>query len=116
MGGGGVVRILRGRGLKDCRPSHAYDAWAEHVGYSPTRQELFAPSAKRREVFGESHAGWAASYQEPLVKRISRGGGGTHRHGQRLGRREGARGEAQSLFRVVSNLKKKTWRNLTKRA
>ena len=30
---------------------------AEHVGFSPTRQILLAPSAKRREVFGESHEG-----------------------------------------------------------
>ena len=41
----------------------------EHVGFSPTSQTLLALSAKRREVFGESHEGWAASFQEPLVRR-----------------------------------------------
>ena len=45
------------------------NAGTEHVGFSPTRQTSLAPSAKRREVFGESHEGWAASYQEPLVRR-----------------------------------------------
>ena len=30
---------------------------------------MLAPSAKRREVFGESHEGCAASYKEPLVRR-----------------------------------------------
>ena len=34
------------------RPSHT-----EHVGFSPTRQTLLAPTAKRREVLGESHEG-----------------------------------------------------------
>ena len=28
-----------------------------HVGFSPTRQALLAPSAKRREEFGELHEG-----------------------------------------------------------
>ena len=36
------------------RPSHPYKAGTEHVGFSPTRQTSRAPSAKRREVFGES--------------------------------------------------------------
>ena len=27
----------------------------EHVGFSPNRQALLAPSEKRREVLGESH-------------------------------------------------------------
>ena len=39
------------------RPSHPYNAGTEHVGFSPTRQTLLAPSAKRREVFGESREG-----------------------------------------------------------
>ena len=39
------------------RPSHLCNAGTEHVGFSPTRQTLRAPSAKRREVFGESHEG-----------------------------------------------------------
>ena len=29
----------------------------EHVRFSPTRKTSRAPSAKRREVFGESHEG-----------------------------------------------------------
>ena len=41
----------------DHRPSHPYHAGKEHVGISPTRQTLLAPSAKRRAVFGESHEG-----------------------------------------------------------
>ena len=41
----------------DRRPSHPYYAGKEHVGFSPTRQTLSVPSAKRREVFGESHEG-----------------------------------------------------------
>ena len=32
-----------------------YNDGAEHVGFSPTRQTLLAPSVKRREVFGKSH-------------------------------------------------------------
>ena len=34
-----------------------YNARKEHVGFSPAGQTLLAPSAKRREVFGESHEG-----------------------------------------------------------
>ena len=37
------------------RPSHPYNAGTEHAECSPTRQTLLAPSAKLREVFGESH-------------------------------------------------------------
>ena len=44
------------------RPSHPYNTGTEHVGSSPTRQKMLAPSAKLREVFGESHEGRAASY------------------------------------------------------
>ena len=32
------------------RPSHPSNAGTEHVGFSPTRQTLLPPSAKRREV------------------------------------------------------------------
>ena len=32
-------------------------AETERVGFSPTRQTLLAPCAKRRAVFGESHEG-----------------------------------------------------------
>ena len=30
----------------------------EHIEFSPNKQTLLAPSAKRREVLGESHEGW----------------------------------------------------------
>ena len=33
------------------RPSHPDNAGTEHVGFSPTRQTLLAPGAKRREEF-----------------------------------------------------------------
>ena len=39
------------------RPLHPYNAGTNHVGFSPTRHTLLAPSARRREVFGESHEG-----------------------------------------------------------
>ena len=39
----------------DHRPSHLYNTGMEHVGFSPTRQTLLAPSAKRREVLSGSH-------------------------------------------------------------
>ena len=39
------------------RPSHPYYTGTEHVEFSPTRQTPRAPSAKRREVLGESHDG-----------------------------------------------------------
>ena len=39
------------------RPSHPYHAGTEHVGFLPTRRTSLVPSAKRREVFGESHVG-----------------------------------------------------------
>ena len=41
----------------DHRPSYPYYAGTGHVGFSSTRQTLLAPSAKCREVFGESHEG-----------------------------------------------------------
>ena len=34
-----------------------FNAGTEHVGFSQTRQALLAPSAKRREVPGESREG-----------------------------------------------------------
>ena len=34
-----------------------YNTGTGHVGFPPTRQALLAPSAKRREVFGESREG-----------------------------------------------------------
>ena len=62
--------LCRGWGVTHChalsqsydpRPSHPYNAGTERVGFSSTRQTLLAPSANSREVFGESHGGWAAS-------------------------------------------------------
>ena len=54
---GGCTQFVHGRNRMTIRPSHLYYAGAEHVGFSRTRQTLPAPSAKRREVFGESHEG-----------------------------------------------------------
>ena len=42
-------------------PSHPYHVGTGHVGLSSTRQISRAPRAKRREAFGESHEGCAAS-------------------------------------------------------
>ena len=38
----------------DHRPLHPNNAKTEHVGCSPTRKTSRAPSAKGRELFGES--------------------------------------------------------------
>ena len=70
-GGKGAYSVCAWPSSYDHRPSHPYYAGTEHVGFSPTRQTLLAPSAKRREVFGESHEGGTASFQEPLVRRTS---------------------------------------------
>ena len=67
----GVYSVCAWPSCYDHRPSHPYYAGTEHVGFSPTKQTLLAPSAKRRVVFGESHEGWTASFQEPLVRRTS---------------------------------------------
>ena len=72
-GGQGLVRVcahvMHSRNLGKHLPSHSYNAGKEHVGFvlalcwfcvgfSPTRQTLGEQSAKRRDVFGESHKGW----------------------------------------------------------
>ena len=62
QGGGGGRGVLSASMcmavvVYDHRPSHPGYAGTEHVGFSPTRQTLLAPRAKRLEVFGESHAG-----------------------------------------------------------
>ena len=62
MGGGGVLiqciaTVLRPLTLA----SLLIDARMEHVGFSPTRHTSRAPSAKRREVFGESRE-WCAAF------------------------------------------------------
>ena len=47
---------MRSRSRKTIDPSHPNIVWTERVGLPPTRQAvLVAPSATRREVFGESH-------------------------------------------------------------
>ena len=51
-GGGGCTQFVHGRSRMAIRPSHPYYAGTEHVGFSPTRQTLLAPSAKRRAVLG----------------------------------------------------------------
>ena len=56
--------------LHDYIPSPPYNAGTEHVGFSPTRHALLAPSVKRRGVLGESHIMRAASYNAS-----GRGGG-----------------------------------------
>ncbi|CAM9415234.1 unnamed protein product [Laminaria digitata] len=59
--GGRVLIIVHDRSRTPTilyRISHPYSsAGTEHVGFSPTRQISLAPSAKRREVFGESREG-----------------------------------------------------------
>ena len=57
VGGESVLDIMHGRSRHRHRLSHPCNAVTEHVGFSPTRKALLAPSAKRREVFGESHEG-----------------------------------------------------------
>ena len=52
---GSVFCVMHGRSLSDHGPSHPYNTGTELVVFSPTRQTLLAPSAKRREVCGESH-------------------------------------------------------------
>ena len=62
-GGGGVLdRIyvlgfMHGHSRMTVDPRIPTNAGTEHVGFSPNRQTLLAPSAKRREMSGESHEG-----------------------------------------------------------
>ena len=70
-GGGGGYSVCAWPHFYGHRPSHPYYAGTEHVGFSPTRETLLAPSTKRREVFGESHEGRTAYFQDPLVRRTS---------------------------------------------
>ena len=51
---GGGTQFVHGRSR---RPSHDCYAGTERVGFSPTKQTLLAPSAKRREVFGGARGG-----------------------------------------------------------
>ena len=60
-GGGGVLDRrdvldpMHGRSRMTIDPITSLQCRTEHVGFSPARQTLLAPSAKRREVSGESH-------------------------------------------------------------
>ena len=63
-GWGRCTHVKHGRSrIYDHRPSHPYNAGTEHVGFSPTRQTLLAPSAKRSvrcrasRMKGELHIG-----------------------------------------------------------
>ena len=58
-GGDALTHFMLGRSRMtiDHRPSHPYYAGTEHVGFSRIRQTSCAPSAERRDVFGESHEG-----------------------------------------------------------
>ena len=54
----GCTLFMHGRSrISIHSPSHPCNAGTEHVGFSPTRQISPALSAKRCEVFGESHDG-----------------------------------------------------------
>ena len=48
---------MHGRSRMTIDPRIPTNTGTEHVGFSPTRQTSLAPSARRREVFGESHEG-----------------------------------------------------------
>ena len=52
--------------MYDRRPSHAYKAGTEHIGFFPGRADIAC--TKLRQVFGKSHEGWVISYQDPLLR------------------------------------------------
>ena len=54
-GAGGVLGIMHGRSRMNIDPRISLLCRDGHVGFSSTRQTLFAPSVKRREMLGESH-------------------------------------------------------------
>ena len=56
--GGRGTQFVHGRCRMTIDPSIPTMPGRSTSGFSPTRQTLHAPSAKRREVFGESHEGW----------------------------------------------------------
>ena len=55
--GEGCPQFVHGRSRMTRDPSIPTMPGREHVGFSPTRQTMLAPSEKRREMFGESHEG-----------------------------------------------------------
>ena len=61
-GGRGVLMPMHGRS-RITGPSHPYNTGTEHARVSLTRHTMLVPSVKRREVFGESREGRAASHQ-----------------------------------------------------
>ena len=62
---GGYTRVMHGRSRMIIDPrSHPCHVGTEHVGFSPTRQTLLAPGAKR--------VGWGVSCQQ---KRLEHGAG-----------------------------------------
>ena len=61
-GGGGGCTQYHCRSLETIEPRIA-TLPGEHVGFSPIRQTLLTPSAKRREVLGISH-GTARSWDD----------------------------------------------------
>ena len=42
----------------------------EHAGFSPDQARNQSPRAKRRDVFGESHEGKAASFKDFLARSL----------------------------------------------
>ena len=70
-GGGGVLIVTHGRSRNDHSPSRPYKAGTEHVGFSSAERTSPAPSAKRREAFGESRGRRVASFS---TKNRLRGG------------------------------------------
>ena len=52
-----VLDLMHGRSGRTIDPRIPIKAGATHVGVLPTRQTFLAPSAKRREVSGESNEG-----------------------------------------------------------
>ena len=55
---------MHSRSLKTTDPRAHEHAETENVGFPTTRQASRAQSAKRHEVFGQCHEGWAASCQD----------------------------------------------------
>ena len=56
-GGGGCTHNLACNSHICPLTSHPYKAGTEHAGFSPDQARNQSPSAKRRDVFGESHEG-----------------------------------------------------------
>ena len=71
-GEGGCTQFVHGHSRMTIDPRIPTMPGRSTSGFhQPGRHCLHQASTKRREVFGESHEGWAASFQEPLVRRTS---------------------------------------------